>query len=207
MDELVIKKSKLEEKGWVVKPLLKPSVRHLAEVKGMADYLKTINVIKHAPPKPEGMSKEDFIFSLQANSTKEIITLQKDPDYVRDWSSPMPDGWLAVKDAKNLDEMTGRRELDLDQVNLVETIRRRSKNTFGGSDRSGVSEESRKRAIHHFEVHPPANLTEDQKKQITDLKPPVKGIVASTVEVWKPLTKWQAIKHWIKGGKIRRDKK
>ncbi len=204
------KKGRIETSGWIMTPKLEPSKKHLEEVKLMSDAIRATTPLRKRLAVPEGMTSEEFILSLQSPSTREIIEKQKDPNYKRDWSAPLPDNWLANKDAKNRDEMTGNRKelglLDIDQVNHVEAIRRRSKNTLGQSEKSSSSEESKARARHHFLVHPPADITKEQESQITELSPSSKGIPQTTIEIWKPLTPWQAFKHWLKGNKVRRDR-
>jgi hypothetical protein len=167
--------------GWTIKPKLQGDPIYAQYVKDMAEAQRKIRPPKPKPVKPEGMSDEEFIYSLQCKSTQEIIEKQKDPNYKRDWSAPLPDNWLANPDAKDHDELVGSRinELDQQQVSHVEAIRRRSKNTLGQSQESAFSQERRDAAVHAFMVSPPALLSKEEMDQITTLTPKPKAIPAS----------------------------
>lgn len=200
--------------GWRIIPKLHGNPQYADYVKRVAEAQLKQVPRKPKPVKPEGMSEEDFIFSLQPKSTQAALIKHKDPDYKRDWDAPI-EGWqtnpdLDPKDYATFDDylaaITNQRDLPLDQVNHIEAIRRRSKNTLGQSEESSVSEESKDRAKHHFLVSPPALLSKEEMDNVTNLTKPVPGVPASLPEIeWKTLSTWEAFKHWITGGKVKRD--
>lgn len=194
--------------GWRVKPKLEGDPRYAEYVKRMADAQRALDPERYNKPKPvkpDGMTKDEWIFSMQEKSTQEIITKQKDPDYKRDWSAPMADPTVRREDG-SID--INERKVSIDEASHIESIRRRSKNTLGQSELSGTSKEDKSRAGHHFLVSPPANLTAAEMELVTPLKPLAEGVPASLPEkeTWKKLTTWQALMHWAKGGRVRRDK-
>lgn len=193
--------------GWRIIPKLHGDPLYADYVKRMAaEQLKT-QPRRPKPVKPEGMSQEEWIFSMQPKSTQEIMIKQKDPDYKRDWSAPLPDNVLANPNAKTKEELIGERRLSLEEISHVEAIRRRSKNSLGQSEASSTSKETRERAAHHFNVTPPALLTDEEIHALTDLAALPDSVPATfPPQEWKKLTPLQAIWHWLKGGEIKRSK-
>lgn len=192
-----------QPKGWKVKPVLERDPSYARYVAEMAERQRQNPSLRRMLAVPDGMSKEDFIFSLQPKSTQEIMLKQKDPDYKRDWSEPLPDNVIANPNARTTDELVGARNVPIDQLLNYELMRRRPKNSEGQSELSGAAEETKKRAAHHFQVTPPApNPTDAQRiTQLTSLKP-----YSPPGEEWKTLTTWQAFKHWLLGGKVEQRK-
>lgn len=141
----------------------------------------------------------------QFASTLANLELQKDPDYKRDWTAPLPDNVLARPDAIGVDELVGRRTFDPMEIAIVEDIRRKARNTLGQSELSSTSEESRERAVHHFMVSPPAELTEEEKERVVGLVEILSAPPPN--EVWIELPWYKAIWHKLKGNQIRSDKK
>ena len=87
---------------------------------------------------------------------------------------------------------------------IVEENRRRSqKNTLGESQLSSASDERKELARQAFTCTPPAPLNSVEKQKITELEKLQE--IKEPVYEWRPLTTWQAFKHWIKGGKIKRE--
>lgn len=181
--------------GWKITPKLHGDPKYAAYVKSMAQ-----EIAKHPkrakPIRPEGMSEQDFILSLQSSSTKEIIKLQADPNYKRDWTAPLPDNVQVLKEDGSID--IGEREISAEEKSLVESTRRAKKNTLGQSEWTTL-EQTKDNAIEAFM---------DTKAEITDLeKFHLKrgSIDTNPYETWKELTPWQAVKHFFKGKKVRRD--
>lgn len=102
--------------------------------------------------------REAFIVSLQPESTKKALELQKTraPEDDIDWVlRPMP-ACLANPEAKNKDELVSKRALDPQEVTLVEGMRRQSKNTVGTSSLKSFDEEKRTKGIEAFTYSRPA---------------------------------------------------
>jgi hypothetical protein len=196
--------------GWRIKPKLSRDPEYARYVERMAKQVRAENPELYSRPKPvkpEGMSQEDWIYSMQAKSTQEIITKQKDPDYKRDWTEPLPENVLANPNAKTKGELVGKRAVTLEEVSHVEAIRRRSKNTRGQSDKSSVSKESKVRAMDHFLHHPgvPENLlSDDEIIAAKDIPTPVKGKPASLQpNDWREVGVMKAIYNFCTGKKVR----
>lgn len=209
MDNILYFKNK---NGWRIKPLLKSN--------GYSDYvIQMAEVLKKTNPsvynrskveKPNGVSREDWILSMQSKSTQEIINKQKDPNYSgRNWIEKLPENVIANPNALTKEELVNERDLNLEEISHVESIRRRPKNSIGQSDLSSISKESKNRAIDHFRSHPSlleSDLTDSQLSSIKKLNDHLNGaIVTSPQYEWRKMSFWKAIKHWLKGGKIRRD--
>lgn len=96
-----------------------------------------------------------------ANMAKQA---ERHPFQDKEWViRPISDDWLAVKDAKDLNEMVGRRALDHEQVSHIESIRRGgSGNTLGDGFMSSVSPERRDSAINAFTYSKPYDPTTDE---------------------------------------------
>lgn len=185
------------------KPLDKRNDQDQSYAESVANQLRQSNPPKPRPVCPEGMSKEDWYASMQSPSTKALMQKHSDPDYVADLSRPLPDNVLANPNAKTLDEMVNLRKRDPDQEAHIEAIRRRPKNSVGQSILSATTKQAKERAIDHFLHSPPADITKEDENRITKLNQ-LDAVPAQTQEVWKPMTLWQAVKHWLKGGKVRK---
>lgn len=197
--------------GWKIKPKLSGDPVFADYVKRMSDAQKALDPERYNKPKsikPDGITNEDWIFSMQEKSTKEILTKQKDPSYKRDWSAPLPDNVLANPNASSKEELIGERDLTIQEISHVESIRRRPKNSLGQSEKSAFDQEKRDHAIDHFRSSPNLKtLSKEDMARLTELKfaPPEAIIETIPQYEWKKLTTWQAIKHWFKGGKVRRE--
>lgn len=113
---------------------------------------------------------------------------------------PNPTNWLANPDATNMDEAVGERIFTVEEVRLQEDIRHKNRNSLGQYDMSGAEKELKDKAIDAFNLTPPAPLDKVQIERITKIKQIVE--LKELKYEWKPLTTWQAFKHWIKGGKV-----
>lgn len=138
----------------------------------------------------------------QHASTLANLELQKDPDYKRDWTEPLPQHAQIRDEEGNV--FVNTREISPEEFAIEDRRRRGSKNTLGQSDESSATDESKERAEHHFMVSPPAKLTEDEKLRLVGLI----GIASQPPpqEEWREISWPQAVWHWIRGGKIRNDK-
>ena len=125
------------------------------------------------------LEQEDFYFSLQAKSTQEAITRQKtrkpedDIDYLL---RPMPD-CLANPDAKTLDDLTGLRPRDAQDV-MLHTRTKGNRNQTGHSVLSSVDFDKKQRGIEAFTYSKPAELGDSDMKRIKKLTE-LEAIVAS----------------------------
>ena len=168
--------------GWKITPKLEGDPVYARYVQRMAEEQRKLSPPKPRPVKPEGMSDEDFIFSLQQPSTQAIITKQKDPNYKgRDWTAPLPDNWLANPDATTVEEHVGERNVTAEEFSHIESVRRRPKNQLGQSDWE-TPKETKDRAVDHFRSHPSIDekdLSDQELMAVKELKPGAQGKVIS----------------------------
>ncbi len=140
----------------------------------------------------------------QHASTLMNLEAQKDPYYKRDWNAPWADEVIAVPSATCPEEAVGHRNIDPRDVDLHRGTQK-SRNSIGQSEESATTDEKRERAEHHFMVSPPAKLTEADKLRIVGLIEIASA--APPVGVWIEIPWYAAAWHWLKGNKIRSDKK
>lgn len=162
---------------------------HLSYVDWMASEIKKTIVVK--PPTTE-----------QQASTQ--ATLNRDPsldyDHINRLVGPMPDGWMAVPNAKTDDERVGMRSLNPIEISHAEAIRRRPKNSLGQSEKRGVSEVKIDRATQAFVYTPPAKVT---KKEVEDRAVNLVQYKSQPIkEVWVEMNWYQALIHKLRGNKI-----
>lgn len=94
------------------------------------------------------------------------------------------------------------RSISIEEFNIFKQMRQSSKNTIGQFEGSSPSEERKQKAALAFQFTPPIELTEVEIEKLTRLQP-IKELKELKYE-WKPMTSWQAFKHWLKGGRIRK---
>lgn len=193
--------------GFMIRPKLSGDPEYAAYVQDMAKSLRAAHPNAYnrpKPTKPDGMTTEQWIMSMQAQSTQVLLEKHKDPDYKRDWSAPLPDNVLANPKADSLDELTNKRDLSLDEIKNYHFPGKY--NTLGQSSKSAF-EDTKDKAKHAFMVTPPALLSETEMKSVAVLTPPVEGVPTTMpAEEWKPMSTWEAIKHKIKGNKVKLNK-
>lgn len=157
------------------------------------------------PVKPEGMSQEDFILSLQSPHAQRVMKMneQELSDYR---NRPDPENWLSNPDAKTNDESVGKREVDPNDMQLIEGMRRRGhQNTLLQSDTSSVTPAKRAHAIDAIIYTPPADVTKEEvERRAVNL---VEYKSEPIVEEWKEMNWLEALVHWIKGGKVKEETK
>lgn len=150
--------------------------------------------------------------NIKATDQQEPSTLKnlsRDPAQDDEWIARLvntvPDNWKAVPDAKTTDEAVAARRLDPQEVQIVETARRRPKNSRGQSTKSATTVELRERAVQAILFTPPAKVTKAEVDAravnlVQYKSQPIK-------EEWRPMTWYEALWHWIKGNKIRSENK
>lgn len=118
------------------------------------------------------IEKEAFNLSLQTESTRRAIEAQKirkpedDFEFILREMPPC----IANPDAKDKDELTGKRELGIEEFQVVDRLRKSSKNTLGESQESATTKEGKERAIIGFTYSKPAELTKEEIKKVTKLE-------------------------------------
>ncbi len=189
-------------------PAFKPYVRTLAD---QIEFDRLVAEIRASrpPPKPnpvcpDGMSKEDFIMSLQLPHVQRVMKMSE-VELEEYRARPMPENWLANPDAKTNDESVGKRNLDPDEIAAYTGMRHASKNTIGQSEKSATTPESRERAVQGLIFTPPAKVTpsEVQAKAVNLVQyksEPLK-------EVWVEIPWYKALMHKLTGGTIRSETK
>lgn len=198
--------------GWRIKPKLHGDAAYAKYVERMAAEQRKLNPPKPRPIKPDGMIEEDFQFSLQCKSTQAIITAQKDPDYQRDWTAPIPENYLANPNAKTVEEMVGTRSVSAEEMKSYGQLMERqshSRNTLGQSE-LGSTRDAKNRAIDHFISHPgvPERLLSDEELiAIREITTGPKGIPASLPQYeWKKIPAWKALWMKLTGKQVRSER-
>lgn len=172
----------------------------------MAQAIQRAGTAKPKPVKPEGMSKEEWYASMQSPSTQAILL--RDPSKDEEHFNRLLDVDRAQVEKSGEEVVINAEKRIADygmaQINHLEAVRRRAKNSLGQSKQSATDKETKDSAVHHFLVSPPAKLTKEEEKQVTQLSQP-QAVVAQpqlTKEVWVEMTWYQALVHWLKGNKI-----
>lgn len=117
------------------------------------------------------------VTAIQSASTQRTLSMT-DEEIVKYKNRPLPTNEQAQAEApiqnefgewilKSAEETV--RRAGLENIQHLEAIRRRSKNTIGPSELSSVSEESKERARQAFTCTPPTPLTEEQKEKLTKM--------------------------------------
>lgn len=174
-------------------PSLKTLSEQLEEDR-LVEELKKQRVVKAATDKQEP--------STERNLARDPA---KDDEWIARLVNTVPDNWKAVPDAKTTEEAVAMRRVDPTEVQLVETTRRRPKNSFGQSNKAGSSPERKNRAMEAILFTPPAKVTKAEVDaravNLVQLKStPIK-------EEWRPMPWYEALWHWVKGNKIRSETK
>lgn len=166
--------------------------------------------VRPKPVKPEGMTEEEFILSLQAPSTRRTLTMTP-LEHAEYMARPLltMDEVKAVKDAdfstpEGIKRGIGQRDLSLEEIHTFETMRRRPKNTTGQSDKSATTPEKKETASQAFIFSPPAKVT---REEIRERAVNLKEYKTELKEVWIELPWWKALWHRIRGNKIQIDSK
>ncbi len=165
--------------GWRISELSGSKLdAHLKYVAQVSKEIDAIPRIKNRGPtewngKPIELltqeEREQFYFSQQPKSTQDAMLRQKerkpseDIDYLL---RPMPE-CIANPEAKNLNELTARRQLDASDV-ILHNSTKGNRNTLGESKASSASER-RTAAIEAFTYSRPANLSDSDISRIKKL--------------------------------------
>lgn len=157
----------------------------------MVEKLKSQRVLKPKPVKPEGMTDEEFLLSLQAPSTKGAMLAQKTRDPMDDiaWANrPLStEGQMTLKTGLLLsdddrDKAVNRRIVTERDIDLNERTKVK-RNKLGESQKSATTPEKKYFAENMYQLHP----TGLEKK-----------------ETWKEVSMFVALIEWLKGKKVRR---
>ncbi len=150
---------------------------------------------KPLPQCPEGMTRDEWILSMQPESTKRVLSGEAE-------KMPWPPlFWKAVPDAKTLDEAVGMRNISIEEFILIDGMRKNSKNTLGQSEISATTPARRESAIQGFIYSPPADVTKDEVlKKATGL---VAYKTQPPAEVWVKIPWYKALIHRWLGGEVK----
>lgn len=101
--------------------------------------------------------REKLIFDMQEPSTKAALLRQKERPKEDDWlwiTRPIPESYLAVPDAKNLNELVACRPITHQEAKVESTIRRlrgaRIAQKRMEGEVSSVTEEKKEKAVNAF---------------------------------------------------------
>lgn len=185
-----------------------------AEMDSLVAELKRKYPPKPRPVKPDGMSEADFILSLQDPSTQRVLKMT-DEEAEAHRNRPMLtmsevaankdayENYLKDPTPDNYKKFVGGRDLTPDEIQLVEALRRRPKNSTGQSEGTATPKEARDKAAAAFIFTPPAKVTKAEVDQKAVNLVQYKS--EPMTEVWREMTWWQALVHRIKGNKIKSD--
>lgn len=119
--------------------------------------------------------REEFIFSMQPESTQKAMIAQKSrapEDDLEYLLRPIDPSYLADPNAKDLDDLIKARRITPEEYTTYNRLRKSQRNTLGDSRQASINEESKARAVHAFTYSKPyePNLTEMKKlKKLTEL--------------------------------------
>lgn len=178
-----------------------------AEMDALVAELRIRFPPKPRPIKPDGMTQEEFVLSLQGPAFHASMSRndEEQAKWVERLKGPPPDGWKAVPDAKTIEESIGQRNLDPNEISVFETNRRSAKNSLGQSEKSATTQEGKARAIDAILFTPPAKVTKEtvERRGVNLIQYETRPMV----EEWRPLPWHKAFIHWISGNKIRQEPK
>lgn len=194
------------------KPLLLRLPADIAYEEMMVEQLKA-----HGPTRPKvaildrtQISSAEYnaaILAMQPASTR--ATLMRTADEQAAWlSRPIStEGQTtAATRLEDLEKLVPARPVTLEEISLIEGIRRRPKNSIGQAEDSAFTPERRQAAAHAFAYSPPAALTEAEKAKVSQIeayeKPPVVSAKAESItpEVKKHWSEWfRAPLYWFRG--------
>lgn len=106
--------------------------------------------------------------TIQCASTKALLEMTSE-QLAKHRDRPLPTNWLAVPDAKNMDEAVPTRPVTIQEILLQEDIRHKSKNTFGQSEKNGVSDERKRVAVEAFTYSRPTELTPVEQEKLISM--------------------------------------
>lgn len=153
---------------FTVKPLLERMPGQAAYVESVVAQLKALKIQK----KPAS--------TVQCASTQ--ATLDRDPAKDEEhWNRPLPAEVVEKNkqlveayragDLSMLDKLVEARNISPEEFNIVEGLRRSFKNNLGQTSQSSASEYALRKAIDAFLYSPPAELTPEERKRISEMKP------------------------------------
>jgi len=172
-----------------------PSFRTLEEQLALD---KMIEQLKKGNPKIKSSDKQEP--STERNLARDP---SKDDEWIARLVNTVPDNWKAVPNAKTTDEAVAARPVTPQEITVVENTRRRPKNSFGQSNKRGISDVKLNRGLEAFLFTPPARVTKKEIEERAVNLIPIKS--TPIIEEWRPLTWYEALWHWLKGNKIRQD--
>lgn len=173
-----------------------------------APFIRTLEEQLYLDSVVEHLKKTRTIIppsTVQAASTRATLNrdVKDDDRHIARLVGPMPDGWKAIPNAKTLDEAVGARHIDPIEQSHFQAIRRRPKNSFGQSEKSGVSPSRREAGIQAFRYTPPAKVTQKEvESRAVNL---VQYKSEPMTEEWVQIPWYKALIHWIKGNKVKQE--
>lgn len=137
----------------------------------LRDILKDIPPPKPLPSTPPGMTRAEFIKSLQPKSTQMIMDRPVEQD--EEWQNrPLPketiehtesiNKAIATGDLESYKNLINQRDLTLEEISHFESVRRRSKNTQHQGDGKSASDDRKEMARQSFTCTPAGPLTHEQ---------------------------------------------
>lgn len=111
------------------------------------------------------------VSTIQCASTQAILNRPKEKD-AEHWNRPVLKEWMYNPDPKTPEEFdiaVAKRSVTLEEVVLVEGMRRSVKNTLGQQEEPSLSKELKEKAINAFYHSPPAELNQLEKARVTQM--------------------------------------
>lgn len=153
---------------FTVKPLLERRPGMAEYTEALAAQVRALNIEKKPPS------------TVQQPSTQ--ATLDRDPAKdAEHWNRPLPKEVVEKNkqlveayragDLATLDHLVDARNVTPDEYILIDGLRKKPKNSIGQTTFKGASDAAIEKAVHSFLFSPPAQLTPEERKRITEMTP------------------------------------
>jgi len=160
-----------------------------------AMMVKSLNAIKREKKPGTTTQCASTMANLERQKTRKP---HEDMDWVL---RPIDPSYLAVPDATNLEQLTGKRQFDFDQVMILST-KDGSKNSLGDGFKSSTSPEHREKAIHAFTYSKPYEPTDEERERMaTPAELAEIKRLTNPIQAFPPeprVSKWRKVWEWIK---------
>jgi hypothetical protein len=160
----------IEDRGWVVRPVLHRSKQHEEYANQMSDHIKSLNI----PKRPVSKIQASSISQLW-DSEKNTLREMSDEEVAAYQNRPLPEkeNWKRETDAELIAAQLALTTPSRIHSTIVsEGLRRESKNTQGDAISMGgsaFSEETKELARQAYSYTPPAELTKGQESKLTEM--------------------------------------
>ena len=145
--------------------------------------------------RPKEDDEKHFLRPLPKEVIEQSARMSQAINQFREEHKDLPQAAIQELECPGMKEMVGERQVSDAQESHVQSVRYRSKNTKGQSEKSGSGEERKEAATHAYLCSGPAILTDEEKQRITQIAPYTE-IPPLPIEE-KPQTIASRISHWL----------